>query len=113
MANSPSGGGADGGIPDLESQEAFEHLRTNSETLLVDFYADWCGPCQLMADVVDELAAETDAPIATVNVETLPAVANHYDIRGIPAFVVFEAGEATDRLVGMQDKATLRELIEE
>ena len=114
MADSSPDTGAEAGpsAPDIESSDAFERLRTTTDTVLVDFYADWCGPCRLMADIVDELAAESDVPIVKVDVETLPEVTDEYGVHGVPAFVVFRDGEPVDRLVGMQDKAELRRLIE-
>lgn len=96
----------------IEGEDTFDRLVDNEARVLVDFYADWCGPCQLMAPIVDELAAETEVPVAKVDVEKLPQVATRYDINSIPAFIVFEDGAVEEHLIGMQDKETLAQAIE-
>lgn len=110
MANSPAGsGGDDGGpAPHVDTESAFDDLLETEGTLLVDFYADWCGPCRMMAPTVEELAAEVDASVVKINVEELPTVARRYDVKSIPAFVVFDDGEESERLIGMQEKSDLR-----
>jgi len=114
MANSPARSGDDAGTAarHIESEGAFEDLLAAEGTVLVDFYADWCGPCQMMASTVEELAAEEEATIAKINVDELPSVAADHEVKSIPAFVVFEDGKPTDRLVGMQEKSDLRAVIE-
>jgi len=114
MANSSRGSGVDDGpaARKIESAAAFDRLRETVDTMLVDFYADWCGPCRLVADTVDALAAESDVLVVKVDVETLPEVTREFGVNGIPAFVVFIDGEPADRLVGMQDKSELRRLTE-
>ncbi|MEF8882366.1 MAG: thioredoxin [Halapricum sp.] len=96
---------------DVESTETFENLLATEQTVLVDFYAEWCGPCQMMADTIDELAAESGATVAKVNVEEAPRIAAQYDVQSIPTFVVFDDRAPTARLVGMQDKSALRTAI--
>lgn len=110
MANTPaqSGDDADTAVAPTETEKAFEALLGTEDTLLVDFYAEWCGPCQMMAPIVEELAADVDATVAKVDVEELPPLAAQYDVKSIPAFVVFDDGETTDRLIGMQEKGELR-----
>lgn len=91
----------------IEEVDAFDQLITNNERVLVDFYADWCGPCQLMAPLVDELAAESDSAIVKVDVEALPQIATRYDVRSIPTFIAIEDGAVETRLVGMQERSAL------
>jgi thioredoxin 1 len=114
MANSPARSGDDDGsaVAHVETEAAFEDLLETGGTLLVDFHAEWCGPCQMMASTVEELAAEVDATVAKVDVEEVPPLAAKYDVKSIPAFVVFEDGESTRRLVGMQEQSDLRGAIE-
>jgi thioredoxin 1 len=114
MADSPvrSGGGDGTATLHVETEATFEDLLETEETLLVDFYADWCGPCRMMAPTVEELAAEIEATVVKIDVEELPPVAARFDVKSIPAFVVFEDGEETERLVGIQEKSDLRGAVE-
>jgi len=114
MADSPARPGDDvsGAATHVETERAFDELLETERTVLVDFYADWCGPCKMMAPTVEELATEVEATVVKINVEEVPPVAARYDVKSIPAFVVFEDGEETDRLVGMQEKSDLAAAIE-
>jgi thioredoxin 1 len=114
MANSPARPGDDvsGAATHVETEHAFDDLLETERTVLVDFYADWCGPCKMMAPTVEELASEVETTVVKINVEEVPPVAARYDVKSIPAFVVFEDGEETDRLVGMQEKSDLAAAIE-
>jgi thioredoxin 1 len=112
MADRPARAGGDSGaVHHVETESTFRELLSSGETVFVDFYAEWCGPCRMMESIVAELAAETDATVAKVDVDDLPPVAAEYDVRSIPAFVVFEDGEPVERLVGMQEKADLRDAL--
>jgi len=85
----------------------FEGILRSHDHVLVDFYADWCGPCRLMETTVEEVAQAGDATVLTVDVESLPELALRYDVHGLPSFLVFHHGTVTDRFVGMQEKETL------
>ena len=76
---------------------------------LVDFYADWCGPCRAMGPLLDELADDFDGPanVVKVNVDEAPEIAGRYGVQSIPTFVVVRDGQATDTLVGVQSKQNL------
>ena len=89
-----------------------EELLSVHPVVLVDCYADWCGPCQMMEPTIDALAAETDAAIAKLDVDANQGLAAQLGARGVPTFVLFADGEPVDRLVGAQDRATLEGLIE-
>jgi thioredoxin 1 len=80
--------------------------------VLVDFYADWCRPCQQLAPLLEELAAETpDARIVKVNVDHSPSLAAEYGVNSIPSLKVFKKGEVTDQVVGLASKNQLRALL--
>ncbi|MCT4617714.1 MAG: thioredoxin [Candidatus Gracilibacteria bacterium] len=93
----------------------------NSEVLesqgvvLVDFYADWCGPCQMLSPVIDELATEMEgkAKVVKVNVDNAGETARKYGIMSIPTILLFKDGELVETLMGVQGKNVLVSKIEE
>jgi thioredoxin 1 len=91
----------------------FDELVLNSDVpVLVDFYADWCGPCRRIAPVLEELAKEaTDAEIVKVNVDQDPELAARYGISSIPSLKVFEGGEVVDEYTGVASKAHLEKML--
>ena len=94
-------------------EEDFEQTVLKSEVpVLVDFYADWCGPCKVMAPYLDEIARDKAGQILVAKVDTdrSPKVSQRYDIKGIPFFARFEGGEVVKTLVGAVGKEALEEL---
>lgn len=90
----------------------FEQEVLNSDIpVLVDFYADWCGPCKMMAPVVDELSEEYDGrvKVGKVNVDTASGTAAKYRVMSIPTFILFKNGEPVETLVGAVSKKELEE----
>ena len=83
------------------------------DVVLVDFYADWCGPCQMLEPVVDSVAADTEATVAKVDVDANQGLAAEHGVRSVPTLVLFADGEPAERLVGMQEEARLRSVVEE
>lgn len=85
------------------------HVLNSQQPTLVDFYADWCGPCRAMEPVVEEVADEFAgrANVVKVNVDESPELAVQYGVQSIPTFVVVRDGQATKRLVGVQSKQAL------
>ena len=95
----------------IESGDHFNDLLAEDGVVLADFYADWCGPCQMLEPVVEELAAETDATVAKIDVDQLQQLAQQYRVQGVPTMYLFDSGEQVERMVGVQQKDELRSLI--
>ncbi len=96
----------------VNGQSELDELVASGDVVLADFYADWCGPCQMLAPIVEDLAAETDATVATVDVDANQPLAAAYGVRGVPTLVLFADGEQVEEVVGVQSKERLASLIE-
>ena len=93
----------------------FEEAVLKSATpVLVDFWAEWCGPCHRMAPAVDALAGEYDGRIVVgkLNVDQNPNTPGNYGIRGIPTLLLFKDGQVVEQIVGLVDKGTVARAID-
>ena len=87
-------------------------LQISSGTTLVDFYADWCGPCKMIAPLVEEIANErTDITVGKVNVDNDPQIAIKYGVQSIQTLIVFKNGEETDRIIGFRPKEDILNML--
>lgn len=93
------------------TSENFETLKNGELPLVVDFWATWCGPCRMIAPIVEELAKEYDGKIVVGNcdVEENDDIAAEYGIRNIPTILFFKGGQVVDKTVGALNKAKLEE----
>lgn len=89
-----------------------EEVLNAKETVLVDFWATWCGPCQMMLPIVEELSAErSDIKVGKINVDEEAELTKKYHVMSIPTFIIFENGEVKTRTVGAVSKERLLELM--
>ena len=100
---------------DVTEQTFDEEVLTSEEVVVVDFWAEWCGPCKMIAPVVEELAEEYDGKIkfAKIDIDSNPNIASRYGIRGIPNLTIFDKGEVVGQLIGVQPKASIKKRLDE
>ena len=92
-------------VTKVNEQNFQTEVLSSDQTVLVDFYADWCGPCKMLSPVVDEMSEElSDCRVVKLNVDEAPNLAARYNVMSIPTLMVFRQGEAVDRSVGVQSK---------
>lgn len=95
------------------TKETYEAVRAPGVTALVDFYADWCGPCKMLAPLIEELAGElTDVKVGKVNVDENQDLAAEFGVMSIPTVVALRDGKEVQRTVGFTSKAKLLSMLE-
>ena len=95
------------------NQQEFENAKRNEGLLLLDFYADWCGPCKMVAPVVEEIAElRNDVFVAKINVDEEEALAEAFGVYSIPTLIVMKNGEVVRQTSGARPKAQLLALLE-
>lgn len=93
------------------NEQNFDDI-VNSGTTLVDFYADWCGPCKMIAPIIEEIAKERDdINVGKVNVDESGILAMKYNISSIPTIIVFENGQVKSKIIGYRGKDDILALL--
>lgn len=97
----------------IVNKENFESVKASDKPVLLDFYADWCGPCRMVSPLVDQIAEEhPEYLVGKINVDDEPELAAQFEVMSIPALVVLQNGEITNRSVGARPKNQILELLE-
>lgn len=114
MAEHTTGPGGETGVSAVEvsDEETFDRCVAENRRVLVEFYADWCGPCQRMGSTVEAIAEETDGMVLKVDIEELPQVGSRYNVKAIPTFIAVIDGDPVDRYTGITDRETLLAAVE-
>ena len=105
--------GAHDSKPSIVTDQSFDRevMQESGRPVLVDAWAPWCGPCRMIAPVMDQLAAESQGryKIGKLNVDENPLTASRYQIASIPTMLIFRDGQLVDRLIGLQSKPAIAE----
>ena len=95
------------------NNDNFDKVRNNEGISLLDFYADWCGPCRMVLPLVDEIAAErSDLLVGKINVNENPDLAEEFKVMSIPTLVVMKDGKIVNRVSGARSKEAILNLVE-
>lgn len=96
----------------VEGATHLSELLSEYRLVLVDFYADWCGPCKMLEPTLDELANDPDLAVAKVDIDVHQRLAAQYSVQGVPNLLLFADGDPVDRIVGAQPKSRFEQAIE-
>lgn len=99
---------------EINSSEFQSEVLGSNGTVLVDFSATWCGPCKMLAPIIDELDTEVEgrAKVLKVDVDKSSDIARKYNIMGVPTVIIFKNGTAVEQIVGFQPKEILKSKLE-
>ena len=96
----------------IEENEFDEKVNNSEKRVLVDFYAEWCGPCKMLGPVIEEISEEVDnCEFYKVNIDEAGELAERYGIMSIPTLLIFEKGELVNQVVGFRTKDELKEIL--
>ena len=95
----------------LQNANEFEK-EVQGEAVLVDFFAEWCGPCQMLAPVLEQFAKESEVKVIKIDVDEVPELARQFRVMSIPTLMLFKDGQMVKQMVGLQSKEELKKQID-
>ena len=96
------------------NENNFDEIKNSEQIILLDFYADWCGPCRMVSPIVDEIAKENpDYLVGKINVDNEPKLAQDFDVSSIPVLLVMRDGKIVNQSVGAKTKQQILAMIED
>jgi len=100
-------------IINVTAQNFEDDVLNSDKPVLVDFWAEWCGPCRMVAPTLEQIAEENDkVQIAKINVDNEQDLAHRFQVSSIPTFILFKGGQVADRMMGAMPKASFESFIE-
>ena len=97
----------------VDGQAGLDEVLERYPLVLVDYHAEWCGPCKMLEPTVKTLAADSPAVVAKVDIDENQALAQQQGIRGVPTLQLYADGERVEQVVGVQDESSLRSLVDQ
>ena len=95
-------------VKEITSENFDSEVMASGKTCLIDFFAEWCGPCKIMSPIVDEIAEENaDITVGKVDVDEAPDLAMQFGVMSIPTIIVFKNGEIAETFIGVTDKESI------
>ena len=99
-------------IINITNQNYQKEIMESKKTILLDFWAEWCGPCKIITPVIDEIANENpDLKVCKINVDEQPELANRFHVRSIPSLFVMKEGEIINQSVGAKTKEEILKML--
>ncbi len=102
-------------MSEILNESNFDEFLKNNKNVVVDFFAEWCGPCKMLGPLMDEIAEEyqgQEVKIVKVNIEESPAIAQKFNVMSIPTLIYFQSGEIKDVAIGLMPKDQIKERID-
>ena len=100
-------------VKEITSENFDSEVMASGKTCLIDFFAEWCGPCKIMSPIVDEIAEENaDITVGKVDVDEAPDLAMQFGVMSIPTIIVFKNGEIAETFIGVTDKESIVNAVE-